>query len=310
MADAHLLDGMLGRALDYAGLALIASPALWQVLTRSAGPHRRLVLGGTLSATAGALISLHAVTLMAFSPFVPDNSSALEIAELDLGLGDYHQVLSSSAFGKAWLLHVLTLLAAALISGHGRMTCAKAWTSLILAGISAAGLAFMGHAGEYGWQSWLYMTDLLHLGAALTWLAGLSMLTVDRLGGYGQIDLPAIGRFSRLAGWLMAGAMASGLLRLYLQGVSRTALLEDIYGWVLAGKLLALVSVLLSAWSLRRWLATSEGMGNPPWRRFDDRLSAEFFFAAVLILMAALLTQLPPPPPDPVPATPRYLPSG
>ena len=136
------------------------------------------------------------------------------------------------------------------------------------------------------------------------------MLTAGRFGAYCQIDPVAIRRFSRLAGWLMMIAILSGILRLYLQDVSLAALSLDIYGWVLAGKLLALLGFLLSAYSLRRWLATSESMGNPPWRRFDDRLSAEVFFAAVLILMAALLTQLPPPPPDPVPATARYLPSG
>lgn len=310
MADAHLLDGMLGRALAYAGLAMIAGPPLWHLVTHSACRHRLLVRGGLLSAMTGALVSLHAVTLMAFSPFVPESGTQVELVELGLGLQDYLQILSSSTFGKAWLIHVGTFLTAALVSGYDSNTYTRAWAALSLVGASVAGLALMGHAGDFGWLSWRYVTDLIHLAVVLTWLAGFGVIILDRLGGYGQLPIPVIRQFSWLAGWLMAIAIVSGLLRLYLQDVPMSALPWDVYGWVLAGKLLALAGVLLSAYGLRRWLTANKGKNDPSWRHFDDLLSAEFFFAAVMILMAALLTQLPPPPPDPVPAAVRAHPAA
>ncbi|MEW6612615.1 MAG: CopD family protein [Pseudomonadota bacterium] len=311
MADPHLLDGMLARALAYAGTAAMTGPATWRLLTGAVAAHARaLRIGGLAAACGSAALALHATTLMAFTAFVPDDSGLLELAETRIGPGDYATVLRDTAYGHAWLAYVGALL---LLTGYGRLSRAwpraQAWGTWLL-GLGALGaLALMGHAGEWGAGSTLFAVDLLHLTAVTAWLGGFMVLVLGRFGTGERVLPPALRAFSRFAAPAMLVAVGSGIGRLALQEVGLDALAHSAYGWVLAGKLLALLGVLLSAYGLRRWLRAVHEPAAAQWRTFDDRLSAEIFFAALLLLAAALLTQLPPPPSYPASSAARFHPT-
>lgn len=303
MAADHFLDGMLGRSLCYAGIAAMSGMATWRMVTRArpaAGKQGALVIGGLISALLGAGLLLNTAAIMAVNVFV-SSSSALE--DRLVGPDAYWAVLHDMDYGRYWLFFLASVLALSLYwrlaRGRPSLQDPGVWL-FALAGLGA--LALMGHAADTGLWSWPFAVDFLHMTAAIAWLGGLTVLVLGRVGALWPVTETELRRFSRFAGIAFVLALALGVWRLWLTTHSLSALFSVSYGWVLAGKLLAVTGVIFSAWRLRHSLAQAEGFDETQWERFDDTLGIEVFFAALLILAAALLTQLPPPPDYPAPS--------
>jgi hypothetical protein len=135
----------------------------------------------------------------------------------------------------------------------------------------------------------LYWFGAIHLLLGLTWIGGLSILVVGRLGGGWRIEYAELQSFSRVALPLFLLIVVMGMIRLGLQYWYEKGL-GSIYVTMLVLKLVAVAGVIVSAARLRRLLGSQVATES----QYDEKLGTEVFFAALLVLSTALLTQLPP----------------
>lgn len=275
----HVLDGALGRALAYLGLAILIGLRLWIGILQGLAPPRLKAyqLTALAAGLSGAFLVVHASLSEAVSPF----SAAFSMQEVSIPFADYRQMLLHTAYGNAWLAYCGMLVVCAWLVKH-------AWPTWLTAIGGALALAACGHSGEYGLATPIYWSGALHLLLALVWLGGLLMIIVGRLGNGWRIEYAGLQSFSRLALPLFLLIIAMGVLRLVLQYVVEQGL-GVVYVVMLVVKLGAVAGVVFSAARLRRLLRDAAPEGQ-----YDNKLSTEIFFAALLILVTALLTQLPP----------------
>lgn len=276
----HVLDGSLGRALAYLGLAILLGLRLWIGPLRNAVPARLLPyqLVALTAGLGGAFLVVHAALAEAVDPF----STPFSMQEVPITLADYQQMLLHTSYGNAWLAYCALLVLGVWLLRHAL----PAW----LAAIGGAfALAACGHSGEYGLTTPLYWVGALHLLLALVWLGGLLMIVVGRLGDMWRIEYAGLQSFSRLALPLFLLIIAMGITRLVLQ-YSYEQGLSPLYVAMLVLKLGAVAGIVFSAARLRRLFKDAAA----PESQYDNKLGMEIFFAALLILATALLTQLPP----------------
>jgi copper resistance protein D len=276
----HVLDGSLGRALAYLGLAILFGLRLWIGPLRNAVPARLLPyqLVALAAGLGGAFLVVYAALAEAVNPF----STPFSMQEVPITLADYQQMLLHTAYGNAWLAYCALLVLGVWLLRHAF----PAWLTAIG---GAFALAACGHSAEYGLAAPLYWVGALHLLLALVWLGGLLMIVVGRLGDMWRIEYAGLQSFSRLALPLFLLIIAMGIIRLVLQ-YSYEQGLSLVYVMMLVLKLVAVAGIIFSAARLRRLLKDAAA----PESQYDNKLGMEIFFAALLILATALLTQLPP----------------
>ena len=273
LEHSHLLDGVLGRGGAYVALALLLGVWLWELHWQRTLKHSvyyRAV--AVASGLGGMAILLGNIALEASDPFNANNMALP-------ALSDIAQVLRTS-FGMIWAGFAVCLLISA-ISNHPYIRLTGLLAMLF-------GLAWNSHAGENGIGQWIFWVDWLHLGCALLWFGGLSLLVVFRLSKTETIGWQDAQFFSRLALPVFMLVLASGVIRAWLQYLEEQGL-GYAYMLMLAIKLVLVTFVMGCAALLRRQLK------EPPLSDidYDNGVSLEYFLALLLMSAVALLTQLP-----------------
>lgn len=273
LAHSHLLDGVLGRGGAYVALALLLGVWLWEFHWQRALKHSvyyRAV--AVASGLGGMAILLGNVALEASAPF---NASNMALP----ALSDIAQVLRTS-FGMIWAGFAVCLLISAISNQP----------YIRLTGLLAMlfGLAWNSHAGENGIDQWLFWVDWLHLSCALLWFGGLSLLVVFRLTKAEATTWRDVLFFSRLALPAFTLALASGVIRAWLQYTEEQGL-GYAYMLMLAIKLV-LVAFVMGCAALLRQQLKQPSLSDV---NYDNGVSLEYFLALLLMSAVALLTQLP-----------------
>ena len=273
LEHSHLLDGVLGRGGAYVALALLLGVWLWELHWQRTLKHSvyyRAV--AVASGLGGMAILLGNIALEASDPFNANNMALP-------ALSDIAQVLRTS-FGMIWAGFAVCLLISAISNQP----------YIRLTGLLAMlfGLAWNSHAGENGIGQWIFWVDWLHLGCALLWFGGLSLLVVFRLSKTETTGWQDAQFFSRLALPVFMLVLASGVIRAWLQYLEEQGL-GYAYMLMLAIKLVLVTFVMGCAALLRRQLK------EPPLSDidYDNGVSLEYFLALLLMSAVALLTQLP-----------------
>lgn len=274
----HLLDGAIGRALAYLGIALLLGLRFW-IGRQPYIPHiHKYRWMAVALGVFGMLLWLNGIYWQAVDPF------ALDVLSPALSLTDFILLMLGSSFGWAWLAFLGLICASAVM-----IKKPVAWLWLVLA---TAAIAASGHAGELGLRSWEMWIDTFHALLGLTWLGAMAILAIGRISHSWYPGPAVLRQFSTLALPLFLLILIAGFVRLgllYLNGNG----LDPLYCIMLGIKLAAVAGVIASAWHLRKLL---HAMGEQPHQaeQYDAGISLELFCAAVLVFATALLTQLPP----------------
>ncbi|PRY33067.1 copper resistance CopC/CopD family protein [Pseudosporangium ferrugineum] len=277
------------KFLGYAGLTLIAGPALFLALLWP----RRLSRRGPIALVRAGLIGTAAATLAALWTQAPASSGA---PLWDVSVTELADVLASP-YGVALLarLAVLATVAALLppvLHGHGGR-----WRGPALLVLAAGGLTtwpLTGHATESPLAPAIITADVVHLAAMAGWLGGLVTLSVFLLRRahprvLGRI-LPAWSRWATLAVVWLAGA---GVVQAVVQLGSVGALWGTGYGRLLLGKVTILAAVLAVAAAARGFVLRSRvtTAGTAPLRR---TVGIEVLGTVVVLGLSAVLVQTDP----------------
>lgn len=172
----------------------------------------------------------------------------------------YQQGLAFSGLGTAlpWTSWVSTdglmLLLAAAGLGAALVAVPRRLKYVVAAGAAAAvgGLAVVGHTRAYGPALLVVPADVVHVAAAAVWLGGLAGLVISlpTLARRERAAAETIGRFSVLAGGLLAVVAVAGVLLGWRIIGSWSGLVGTAYGLVLLFKAgLVGVVALVAAWN-------------------------------------------------------------
>ncbi|MFS2012075.1 copper resistance protein CopC [Azospirillum sp. CT11-132] len=287
---AAALAGLLLRAMHYAallagtggGLFLVLVSGRWAPLNDRLKPTLCLMLL-TAGMSAVLLVGVTGVTLAGRS-----------LADL-LAAGSWTTGAASSV-GLSAGIALLGLLCSAC--GLALDTRAVAGPALLVTGalLGAASLAATGHAATASprWQSAPLVG--LHGLMAAYWIGALWPLTMVL-----RLEPPAeaarlVRRFSRLAVGAVALLLGAGTVLSVIQLRSVEAILSTGYGWLWAGKMLAVLLLLgLAAWnrlSLTPALDRRGGQGGQSLRR---SITLEMAAAGTALLLTAAFALTPPP---------------
>ncbi|MCG3209506.1 MAG: Copper transport protein YcnJ [Anaerolineae bacterium] len=230
------------------------------------------------------------------------------------------QLLSQTRWGFLWLARQGVLLAVlwllhrqhrALAAGTLRFSPFALLLSLLLLALLAI-QAFSGHAAALARHATLaVLTDVLHLLAASLWVGGLLALAVGLLPLILRRDDSVLliragwGPFSRLAVLSVGLLLATGLYNTGRQVASIDALITNVYGQILLGKmglmLLAGLFGLINSMLLHpgliaplaRWLRRPPGWTPLPVTRFPALVLAEITVGLAAIFATGLITASP-----------------
>ncbi|BCJ48953.1 copper resistance protein [Actinoplanes sp. NBRC 14428] len=277
------------KFLGYAGLTLIAGPALFLALLWP----RRLSRRGPIALVRAGLIGTAAATLAALWTQAPASSGA---PLWDVSVTELADVLASP-YGVALLARLAVLATVAVLlppvlHGHGGR-----WRGPALLVLAAGGLTtwpLTGHATESPLAPAIITADVVHLAAMAGWLGGLVTLSVFLLRRahprvLGRI-LPAWSRWATLAVVWLAGA---GVVQAVVQLGSVGALWGTGYGRLLLGKVTILAAVLAVAAAARGFVLRSRvtTAGTAPLRR---TVGIEVLGTVVVLGLSAVLVQTDP----------------
>ena len=188
------------------------------------------------------------------------------------------------------------------------------WTPILLAGslITLAPLGLTGHSSTGGSHDLATNSLLIHLIAGALWAGGLLALLAHAMRGSEHADLAAR-RFSAVALWCFVAMAVSGTINALVR-VEPGDLFTSQYGWLLVGKIVALVVLGTLGWGQRRrGLAAlaADPQARGPLLRFALIEAAVF---GVTFGIAVGLGRTPPPPigvqPSPVEVAIGYELSG
>ncbi|MFU8875479.1 cytochrome c oxidase assembly protein [Micromonospora sp. SL4-19] len=196
----------------------------------SVSPHGWLLLrrAGALSigwaSAASALIVLTVSDLLGLPPERLSTTVVVSFA-------------SSISQGRALLLQVGLALAVAVLARVG-VSRGLAAMAAVLALVAVTPPAFTGHAAGAGNHQIAVSSLVLHVLAAALWIGGLAaLLTVRR----SRHIADAVGRYSRLALGCFAAVAVSGLANAAVRLGTVDQLWQSRYGWLVVGKLIALL---------------------------------------------------------------------
>ncbi len=272
----HLLDGILARALVLLGLALLAGPAALRLA--GLGPARRQAgATGAVMVLAGAGLSLGGGTYTIAGRLSPEVLFA---------------VATGTSYGRTLLLQGLLLaVLVALALGHRGSDRRRGAAVLGLALLVVVSLGRSGHPGARA-EAGLALAHAVHTAAALTWTAGL--LWLQEAGS--SVAPAAIGRFSRIALFVVGIAIASGLA--LAAGLGGAWPFRSSWGHALVAKLALLsVSLVIAAGHRRRRLPALRSAPEASEQRaaFARAVALELAVVLSVLLLASALSQLAPP---------------
>jgi copper transport protein len=217
-------------ALVTGALALetIVLPVEPIALDASRGRLRRWVVAGVL-----LLMVTTVGQLMVRAQVMTGGSLSTAIRALPLVLGRTH-------FGAIWIGRG-ALLVAALVAGALPARAAR-WSALALVCGVATTTSLTGHGGDWGDATPTVAIDLVHIVAASAWTGGLMALVlaipIDAARWPPDLFPQVAHRFSRLAGWCLAGVSASGIYNAVVHVATPAALVRTPYGGILLLKIL------------------------------------------------------------------------
>jgi copper transport protein len=286
------------RYVGYAGLALVAGPAL---LLATLWPRRLRTRAGPAYADPSTLTRwgfalLAAGTLAGLWLQAPYGTGA---APLDVSAVELREVLGSR-FGGALLVRLAligalaALLPRALADGRGPRRGATARGHLAVLGLALGMLVtwpVSGHAAASPRPPLSVVADVVHLAAMAVWLGGLvALIPLVRRADRRELGviLPVWSRWATLAVyWLVAGGVVQALLEL---GGPRT-LLTTRYGQLILVKVGLLAAVLAVAAYSRRLVRRRSPPATDRAPRLRRAVGAELALIAVVLAASAVLVQ-------------------
>jgi copper transport protein len=321
--------GYLAMALAIGGLVflfVVWVPALAQVAgggsawlaasERFARIARGIVVGAVLlglAATAGAIV-LQAATSTGTSFWTALDADAVD------AVSDTRPVRAWTARLGLWLLLGVTVLVvlrprrvpglrpAALGATGAAPGPALSRPQVLLLGTAIVALALTaalaGHSATHSPRGVLVLADTLHVLSLSAWLGGLAMLlvalpiAVRALAGPERIPLvaAAVGRFSRLAMFVVALLLLSGIVQSIVLVGAFDAFVETAYGRLVLAKIALFLGLIsLGAYNQRRLLpqlrAVAGGGEEPerPAALLRRSVACEVALALVVLGLASVL---------------------
>ncbi|MUM16200.1 bifunctional copper resistance protein CopD/cytochrome c oxidase assembly protein [Mycobacterium sp. CBMA271] len=241
---------------------------------------------GTAASTALAVLSA------AMVPLSVSDVSGQPVS--DFGPGELWSLAGEIDTVNAWRWMAFIAAGVAIAS---RVVLRWSWTPLLVLGSvsSLMPLALVGHSAAGGAHDLGTNSLIIHLVSAALWAGGLVALLIHALRGGGHLDVAAR-RFSTLALWCYVAIGLSGIINALIR-VQLSDLVTTRYGWLLVGKMTALL-VLGVLGYLQRRSAITALTEEPQNRRPLIRLAGcEAAIFAVTFGIAVGLGRTPPPPP-------------
>ena len=245
----------------------------------------------------------HVRRLLAFSLAAAAIASAAMILLLAASMGGdvagmfdntYVSMLLRGGQGRASGIRILGLAGAMLAISTSRRWQAPAMIGAVLA---ASSFAWVGHIHALQPNTVPTIILCLHLLGAAFWLGALAPLwIVTRSGECAQIGLIAA-RFGVVALGVVAVLIAAGATLLWMLIGDASKFWSSAYGWLLAGKLLA-VAVLLSIAARNKLTLTPRLLAGDmrAVADFKRSIKAEMLLGAMVLLLTAAFTTITGPP--------------
>jgi putative copper resistance protein D len=186
-------------------------------------------------ATVGALVWTVAALLLVPLSFSYATSRSLSYA---LAPSHWGTVLDQVAESRSWLWTAGFALLATVL---GRVVLRWGWAvfMLPLALLSLMPLALTGHSSTGGDHDLATNSLILHLVAATLWMGGLFAVVGYTFSGGRYAEL-AVRRFSRIAFWALIVVGVSGVINALVR-MDWNQLFSETYGWLVFGKIMALI---------------------------------------------------------------------
>lgn len=279
----------VNKFIGYAGLTLIAGPALvllllWPARLSRRGPRRLLWTGFGLVGFSTV------VALFLQAPYTTGTSLA------GVTTGDLTDVLGST-FGTVLLLRLAVLVVAAIVLRAALRRGAPANTDLIILGvigaIGAATWPLVGHPAASPVPAVTVVVDAIHLAAMAFWIGGLVMVgcfLLPRNRGADDRELGVIlPVWSRWAALAVSSLLLAGVVQSLIEIGTIDALVDTLYGRLLLVKVSLVAIVLAVAFGSRSLVVRR---GSPSMLRRNVLI--EVAVAAVVIGVTSALVQTTP----------------
>jgi putative copper export protein len=236
LADAIRWVGLAGLAA-LVGSLLVEALLLPRDAPESARAAERLRRLGRVCLTV--LVATTAGELLARARTMAGGDLAAAVAAIPV-------VLARTHFGVVWIARFVLLGAAFLVIARESRPARIAALGLGL-GLTLT-TSLTGHGADWGDLTWTAGIDWVHVVAVSAWTGGLLALALVVLGDADAWPPARLGvlmrRFSRLAGYCLVAALASGSYNAWVQLPRVSALWTTFYGRVLSVKLLLVLGVI------------------------------------------------------------------
>jgi copper transport protein len=302
--DGHTTSGSYAFGIGVVPMiAATSSPAMLAPTPLEIGARWLLLAGlivlmGSTVAAVARLGGAHDLPLAAAGWLVTMIGLALFAVAQMRSAGMAPSALSSLAIGRALIWRAVAIMAAGIALLVARLYPAHrrkaAGVAAIALAVAIAVHAAAGHAASS--TEWRLAVRVLaqwaHVVAIGVWLGGLLALVAGIRGGPSETKTIAIRRFSRVAAFALAIAVATGLSRTYGELTGWRDLTATDYGKAVMLKIAATV-VITAVAAISRW----HSVIRAPYTLSPLRLAggAELGVASVALLAAAALGTLPPP---------------
>lgn len=247
-------------------------------------------------ATAGALVWTAASLLLVPLSFSYATSRSLTYA---ISPSHWGTVLDQVAESRSWLWTAGFALLTAVV---GRVLLHWGWAvfMLPLSLLSLMPLALSGHSSTGGDHDMATNSLILHVVAATLWMGGLFAVLGYAFSGGRYIEL-AVRRFSRIAFWALIVVGLSGVINALIR-IDLSQLFSSTYGWLVVGKIAALV--VLGGFGAMQRQRVIRRLGDGPAGRglFVRFAAAELLVFGATFGLAVGLSRTPPPGSDSLPS--------
>ena len=215
-------------------------------------------------------------------------------------------VIAQTAQGRALTVVVVLAVVVAAASRTVRSLNGVALT-LVLAIATLVPPPLTGHSASAENHDIATSSLLVHVVAVTLWVGGLLALLLygrtgdqasERIGNRSGTSTlrAASGRYSQLALWCFVAAGVSGVLNSWVRLSQLADLWQTRYGWLLVGKLVALVVLGVFGFRHRRHTLSLLDQGRP--RAFGRLAVGEVLVMAATFGLAVALSRTPPPVPE------------
>jgi putative copper resistance protein D len=270
--------GYLCALLAAGGAAFAALAERRGASTRAA---RRIFAGAALLGLA--LVALEVSARAAFL------GGATLAAALDPAM---LRLVMASPAGTSAILRALGVLACLSLLARRRAGDGIAWlgSAAIVASFAASGHVL----GDPRWA--LAPLVVIHTAAVAFWLAALPGLWLTVRREPNNRAARVVAAFGRRAQWVVAGLVAAGLGMLVLLAGSPAALVASDWGFILAGKIVAVAALMsLAAYNKLRLTPALSAAQPHASRALQRSIAAELALVLVVLIATAILTTTTPP---------------